>query len=173
MIKIDKKNAEEWINRFLNGETSNAEEQELYRFFAGKDVPHRLRKYQSMFSWYAEGMQQTLADRKRHSKLRFYTVRLSIAAAILLTIGIGIRLYQDARFEEEYSCYEGSYIIRNGKKITDLKQILPELKSTIQVAEQRDQKIRTELNKTPSDYIKEFKEESVRESDKKENLPII
>lgn len=36
MNSIDKHNAEEWIKRFLDGETSNDEEQALYRFFARK-----------------------------------------------------------------------------------------------------------------------------------------
>ena len=32
-MELDKRNIEEYINRFLEGETTNAEEQAIYRFF--------------------------------------------------------------------------------------------------------------------------------------------
>lgn len=33
MMELTNKNIEEYINRFLDGETTNAEEQAIYRFF--------------------------------------------------------------------------------------------------------------------------------------------
>ena len=55
---------------------------------------------------------------------------IAIAASLLILVGIGfvVRQYQDQ--QEQYAIYEGSYIIRDGKKITDIKQILPELEAT-------------------------------------------
>ncbi len=38
-MELDKRNIEEYINRFLEGETTNAEEQAIYRFFHTGDVP--------------------------------------------------------------------------------------------------------------------------------------
>ena len=37
-MELDKRNIEEYINRFLEGETTNAEEQAIYRFFHTGDV---------------------------------------------------------------------------------------------------------------------------------------
>ena len=47
---------DELMERFFNGETSNAEEQELYRFFARKDVPDHLKKYQPVFGFFETGI---------------------------------------------------------------------------------------------------------------------
>lgn len=44
------------IERFLEGETSNAEEQTLYRYFESGEVDPALEKYREMFKWYAAGM---------------------------------------------------------------------------------------------------------------------
>lgn len=41
-MELDKRNIEEYINRFLEGETTNAEEQAIYRFFHTGDVPSHL-----------------------------------------------------------------------------------------------------------------------------------
>ncbi len=51
-MELDKRNIEEYINRFLEGETTNAEEQAIYRFFHTGDVPSHLMGYAPMFAWY-------------------------------------------------------------------------------------------------------------------------
>ena len=56
-MELDKRNIEEYINRFLEGETTNAEEQAIYRFFHTGDVPSHLMGYAPMFAWYEGGMQ--------------------------------------------------------------------------------------------------------------------
>ena len=49
-------------------------------------------------------------------------------------------LWQYQKQQEQYAIYEGSYIIRNGIKNTDIKEILPELKATeLQVSEMLEQ----------------------------------
>ena len=60
-MELDKRNIEEYINRFLEGETTNAEEQAIYRFFHTGDVPSHLMGYAPMFAWLPEGR-----DRKRY-----------------------------------------------------------------------------------------------------------
>lgn len=39
MMELTNKNIEEYINRFLDGETTNAEEQAIYRFSAQAMCP--------------------------------------------------------------------------------------------------------------------------------------
>ena len=53
---LTNKNIEEYIHRFMEGETTNAEEQAVYRFFRSGDVPEHLKVYAPMFAWYEEGM---------------------------------------------------------------------------------------------------------------------
>ena len=55
MMELTNKNIEEYINRFLDGETTNAEEQAIYRFFCTGNVPAHLKEYAPMFAWY-EGL---------------------------------------------------------------------------------------------------------------------
>ena len=45
------KDIERLIARFLDGDTTNAEEQRLYDYFAGRHVARRLLKYKPMFRW--------------------------------------------------------------------------------------------------------------------------
>ena len=113
--------------RFLEGATSNAEEQTLYDYFAGEEVAESLKPYREMFRWYAAGMPQNRTEsRKTPRRL------LAAAASLLLLVGIGFgyRYYQEQ--QELYAIYEGSYIIRDGIKNTDIRQILPELQATEQ-----------------------------------------
>ena len=47
-MELTNKNIEEYINRFLDGETTNAEEQAIYRFFCTDNVPAHLKEYAQM-----------------------------------------------------------------------------------------------------------------------------
>lgn len=130
---MDEKRIQQLIGRFLEGRTSNAEEQLLYDYFSEENVAPELTQYREMFRWYAAGM----PERKAKSIMLPHltkTARRWLAAAvsllILIGIGLGYRSYQEQ--QSEYAIYEGSYIIRDGKKITDLRQILPILKATEQ-----------------------------------------
>lgn len=120
------------IERFLNGETTLAEEQTLYDYFQGQEVDKELQTYQEMFRWYANGMPEDVLEKKTRPRKaivkRMRWTFIGVAASLLILIGIGVWNYQ--RLQEEYVIYEGSYIVRDGKKITDIKEILPELKAT-------------------------------------------
>lgn len=132
----------ELIDKFLNGDTNANEERILYDYFQGKNVAKELRKYQSMFQWYANGMpeEELIKRSKSHSivkRIRFATI--GIAASLLVLIGVGVWKHQ--KMQEEYAIYEGSYIVRDGKKLTNIKEILPELKAVErQVGEMMEQK---------------------------------
>lgn len=144
------------INRFLDGETSLDEEKTLYAFFSRPDVPGEFEPYRPMFGWYAslasQGEEKARsndddADRAVNSaataphtgRTRFRLLRpwqwASIAAmlALLFTVGFFLRT---PSIPEEYLAYEGSYIIRDGKKITDLRIVVPEILRTQQVVDE-------------------------------------
>lgn len=130
---MEEKKIQQLITRFLDGETTNAEEQTLYDYFAGDDVAEGLRQYQEMFRWYAQGMPEVCsgptASLLRLNSRFTRTKLLAIAASLLLLVGVGLGYWQYQQQQEEYAIYEGSYIIRDGKKMTDIRQILPELKA--------------------------------------------
>lgn len=116
------------IEQFLDGKTTNAEEQMLYDYFAGDDIEPEFAKYREMFQWYSDGMPE-IKGKERTMPIRRI---IALAASVLLLVGIGIGIYRHLQQQQEYALYEGSYIIRNGVKITEISKILPELKATEQ-----------------------------------------
>jgi len=150
-MELNSRNIEEYINRFLEGETTNAEEQAIYSFFRTGKIPPHLMEYAPMFAWYEGGMQgepepkQTgeLKPKKKHIRLRIPIAAWSagIAAMVVVALGLGILFYSDNDapiHSEDWSCYEGSYIEVGGKRITDIKQIMPLILEEQAAAEQKE-----------------------------------
>lgn len=131
---IDKSNYPEYIDRFLNAETTLDEERELYEWFSRPDIPAEAMRWREMFGWY-EGLgtesAQPAVDRSKPSPLRILPLTrwqwTGVAAmlAVLLTVGLWMRPTHTEL--SEYQAYEGSYIMRDGKKITDLSVVVPEV----------------------------------------------
>lgn len=139
------------ISRFLDGETSLDEEKALYAFFSRPDVPEELEPYRRMFGWYSslasagEAMQPTdittalPAAMPTGKRPRFRLLRpwqwgaVAAMLALLFTVGFFLRT---PSIPEEYLAYEGSYIVRDGKKITDLRIVVPEILRTQQVVDE-------------------------------------
>ena len=138
MMELTNKNIEEYINRFLDGETTNAEEQAIYRFFCTGNVPAHLKEYAPMFAWYEGGMQgepkpQAMEDTK---------------AMVVVTLGLGLLVFsgQNLAKNHKWSCYDGSYIEVNGKRITDVKKIMPCIIETLEYANEVEQLARQRID---------------------------
>lgn len=127
------KQMERLVERFLDGLTTNAEEQELYDYFQGR-VRGKLKKYQPMFQWYAEGM----PERKQTHRL---WPKVAVAASVAAVVGAGLMVVQRQEPSAELALYEGSYIIRNGQKNSNLEEILPELQQRLYKAEQKQMRV--------------------------------
>ena len=126
-MELTHKNIEEYIARFMEGETTNAEEKALYHYFRTADVPEHLKPYATMFAWYEEGMPDAPKAKKK-PLWRYILVKIwsaGIAAMLVIGLGVGIFSSLDLNKDEEWVCYEGSYVKVNGQLITDLKKILP------------------------------------------------
>ena len=138
---------EELLERFFEGQTSNDEEQSLYEFFAGDNVPEHLIKYKQVFAYFNEGIEDELCEttdvpelhktdvselhkdetpvfKIRNKKLILWS---GVAAVLLILFITNPFSYGNKPFDP----YEGSYIIRNGVRITDMEIIRPELEATI------------------------------------------
>lgn len=144
------------IDSFMEGETTNEQEQELYSYFRReeKEIPESLLPYREMFQWYEGGMQsptlneleQQAAEAKKQTSKSVRIFKLSkwwtvagIAASLALVAGAGFYLVRQQQTNELYEEYAGSYIIRDGRMITDLAEILPELKQAELEAEQKEE----------------------------------
>ncbi|MDR1813574.1 MAG: hypothetical protein LBR18_01850 [Tannerella sp.] len=151
---MDKKRIQELIDRFFDGQTSNEEEKELYGAFASGDLPEEFGRYKGLFEEFgllSNGKQREsafISDNegvidlspscnqgiRNHGIIWTFT---GIAASILLALSIGY--FYNKQSDNQYNPYEGSYIIRNGKKITDPKVIRPEIEKTLYVISMQDE----------------------------------
>lgn len=152
MNDINDNNYAVWVDKFLNGETTCQEEEALYAYFTEPSLPKEAEAYREMFTWYASLQSPAERAGTEHqvnshteevtTKVRILHLRpwqwAGVAAmmAILLTVGF---LYQPSReyVSEEYMAYQGSYIIRDGKKITDLNIVVPEILRTEQMLDEQ------------------------------------
>lgn len=142
MKKIDDKDLERLLERFMDGETSNAEEQLIYERFRSGDIPECCRQYAPMMVWLADKTQSDEETPAVPPFKRFATVKLwlSIAAAVMVvaTLAIGLFMRPTRTLpDEDYITYAGSYVIKNGVKYTDLDEIMPELLEAEQLVEQQ------------------------------------
>lgn len=142
---LTRENIEEYITRFMEGETTNEEERAIYHFFRSEEVPEHLKVYAPMFAWYEEGMpeKQAVVSLKtpRRFRLPVEIWSIGIAATIAVVVGLGTLLFWDKHNNEldEWACYEGSYIEVRGKRITNVKQILPSILETLNEADRIEQ----------------------------------
>ena len=90
-MELDK--IETLIEKYFEGETSIAEENELKKYFSSSDVAQHLEQYQPIFGYFSQAKSQLFAqeisvlpksgDKKRN------VVWLSIAASIVVLLSIG------------------------------------------------------------------------------------
>ena len=129
MIRYTKEYIGKLLDKYMDGTSTLDEEAILSEYFRGKDIPQEWEDYRPLFQEIEEMRPQPQTIKSRMGR-PYKWIAIAASLLILVGIGFGVRQYQDQ--QEQYAIYEGSYIIRDGKKITDIKQILPELKATEQ-----------------------------------------
>jgi hypothetical protein len=128
------------LERFFEGDTSNQEEQELYAFFARRDLPDHLMPYKEMFGYFETGIAQEVAAvespapvRKVPFVRRWLWAGIAIAASLSLFLLLNNQ--EVAKEEGDFNPYAGSYIIRNGVRTEIPEEVARELSKIIQDVE--------------------------------------
>jgi len=131
------------LDRFFEGQTTNKEERELYLFFNQADIPEEFVQYKQVIQYFESGFAEELGLplQMTHPSKKKWIVWGSIAASFLIILFTSLYFLTN---RESIDPFEGSYIIRNGVRITDLDLIKPELEATIQKT--LLQQIETELD---------------------------
>jgi hypothetical protein len=156
------------VERFFEGATSGAEERELYDYFASDGVPLELEPYRPLFRYIDREMPAALPASDARSPLprrRFAIRTAGIAAVVAALIAVGAAVgLQKAR--ERNDRFAGSYIIRNGVRITDPKIIRPELEAAMRLFEEREPRVSIADRKRAiyEEAISQFADEAVREA---------
>ncbi|MDR2233689.1 MAG: hypothetical protein LBE56_11305 [Tannerella sp.] len=143
------------LERFFEGQTGISEEQELFRFFGQDDgIPEDLLPYKPVIQYFERGLADELSGSKnsdeldsaiiengqatspsgrKKSSVAFFTTKSRRTWSYVAAASILIIMVSTLYFLLSADPYEGSYIIRNGERITDLKLIRPELIVTEQL----------------------------------------
>ena len=139
-MEKENKYIESLLERFFEGQTSNEEERQLYRFFEQETIPDELAQYKPVIKYFESGLADELevnktqptGIKKAHPAglaKKQWLVWGSVAASALLVLFTSIYVFDRIESADPYT---GSYIIRNGVRITDLNLIKPELEAAIQ-----------------------------------------
>ena len=117
------------LARFFEGQTTLNEERELYLFFNQDVIPEEFVQYKQVIKYFGSDLAEGLPLQMKHPSKRKWIVWSGIAASFLIMLFTSLYFLQNRESDDPF---EGSYIIRNGVRITDLDLIRPELDATIQ-----------------------------------------
>lgn len=143
------------IERFFEGDTTLAEEQWLYDYFKHtQDLPEELETYRETFldfdaitltetpsveiSMAEPAVKLPMVEQSVYSappKYQKWWIQLTgIAAMVAIVVGAvwTFQTYQGIQLE---NLYGGSYMIVDGQRIDNLREILPQIKRTLSLAD--------------------------------------
>lgn len=124
MNSIDLTNISQAIERFLAAETTLAEEEAIYRFYAAHPsgtLPAEVEQMRGMFAWFGAGLDESLdpvAQTARRPSVALPRLRrwqwISVAASFALLLTVGFTFFRPGDRVEETA-----YVVINGKIVTD------------------------------------------------------
>jgi hypothetical protein len=89
------------LEKYFEGETSIAEENELKDYFSSPNVAGHLEQYRSLFGYFAKAKEDTFTQKVSLNSKKQKVAWLSIAASIVVMLGIGTYTFFDANTVKE------------------------------------------------------------------------
>lgn len=130
------------LERFDQGLTSVDEERDLYAYFRRAALPADLEPMRGLMAWYEGGCvgepvkTESAARPSRLRKMRSGLLGAAASAAVLIGIGVTALSLGHKESDDSFATlYAGSYVIRDGKKITDPELIRDEILRAEAIAE--------------------------------------
>ena len=172
------------IERFFEGDTTLAEEQWLYDYFKHtQDLPEELEEYRDTFLEFdaialGDSPSNEVAISTQEISLpvveqpvstappkyqKWWIQLTGIAAMVAIVVGAvwTFQTYQGIQLEKLYG---GSYMIVDGQRIDNLREILPQIKSTLSLADAIDVTSPTLLiNQAEQDLLNNIQDVQERE----------
>lgn len=116
---------EQLVERYFDGETSIAEEQELNNYFASHDVAQHLEQYRPLFGYFSNARQHSFQQQIAPLPLRENkrsSAWLSVAASVVVLLGAGTFYYfsQSAQTEDLGTYDDPEVAIRETQKALSL-----------------------------------------------------
>ena len=121
-------------DRFMAGETSLDEEQQLYRYFTSEEVAEDLLPLRGLFCSFAAmklGEEVVAECKPKSAHLHFYKVFFGVAASIALMIAVGSLFWSPERQD-----YCEAYVYN--QHVTDPEKVMQEVYGTMQTIHQND-----------------------------------
>ncbi|RTY87249.1 hypothetical protein [Flavobacterium sp. GT3R68] len=81
------------VEKYFQGETSIAEENELKNYFSSSDVAQHLEQYQPLFGYFSQAKKQEFKQEIPLQSKKRNVAWLSIAASVVVLLGIGTFTY--------------------------------------------------------------------------------
>ena len=122
------------VDKYLDGTTSNEEEQRLRDYFSSPTVlvPEDMEWMRALFVYEANVVEQaddaaTLRPKKHHRWLGW-----AAAAIALMVVGVGITYYQNSQQPQDYALIDG-------QMVSNRQQVIEEALSALDMVSQTDE----------------------------------
>ncbi|HEX9980669.1 MAG TPA: hypothetical protein VGB50_08920 [Flavobacterium sp.] len=103
-MELDK--IEKLLDKYFEGETSIAEENELRSYFSSTDVAQHLEQYSPMFCYFTQSRQEKPARQIPLQSNKRNVAWLSVAASVVVMFGIGTFAYFHNHQQQDLGTYD-------------------------------------------------------------------
>ena len=100
---------ESLLEKYFQGETSIAEENQLRDYFSSEDVAQHLQQYQPMFQYFGFASQEKSAKQIPLQSKRRNVAWLSVAASVVVMLGVGFAWFSNNQ-QEDLGTYDNPEI---------------------------------------------------------------
>lgn len=158
-MEINKTNINEYLNKFFEGETNREEERALSEFFRNaKSLSGELEEYREMFQWLDSGMrEEELPEINKHRVLFNNKILWIISAAVIMIFVFmsGYFIGYNSSPHNPEIIFRGSYVCHGNFKNNNIKDIMPEIRNTLDQIDEMKEEI-DNLNIETKDLLYDF-----------------